>query len=124
MAPRTSTNGFILAGGESRRMGRDKATLKWGNASLLDHMVQLLSTVATTVRVVGRGELPDRISGKSPLGGILTELESTERLLYFLRLISRFIDSDKSLCSACRIDGDFPLGLGFDEGSRRISQGG
>ena len=79
MAPTTSTNGFILAGGQSRRMGQDKAALKWGETSLLEHMVQLLSTVTTSVRIVGRGDLPDRIPGKGPIGGILTGLESTDK---------------------------------------------
>src|SRR5574342_801833 len=79
MASITSTNGFILAGGQSRRMGRDKATLKWGTDSLLNHMVQLLSTVVGAVRIIGRDDLPDRIPGKGPLGGILTALETTDR---------------------------------------------
>src|SRR5215207_2671871 len=78
MPSRSSTNGFILAGGQSRRMGTDKATLKWGETSLLDHMLQLLSTVADRVSVVGRGNFPDAIAGKGPLGGILTALQTTD----------------------------------------------
>jgi len=126
MASETSTNGFILAGGQSRRMGRDKAALKWGTGSLLDHMTQLLSTVADPVRVVGRGQLPDRIPGKGPIGGILTALETSDReaniLLAvdlpllphaFLKLFhSRFLASPKPLL-ACRIGGAFPLCLGL-----------
>jgi molybdenum cofactor guanylyltransferase len=126
MAPITSTNGFILAGGRSLRMGRDKALLKWGNVSLLEHMATLLSTVSSPVRVVGRGEFLDRIPGKGPLGGILTALETTDRdanlflavdlpLLTagFLSLFhSRFIATSKPLL-ACRIDKRFPLCLGI-----------
>ena len=126
MASETSTNGFILAGGQSRRMGRDKATLKWGTGSLLDHMTLLLSTVADPVRVVGRGDLPDRIPGKGPLGGILTALETSDRednlflavdlpLLpqAFLELFhSRFLASPKAVL-VCRTGGDFPLCLGL-----------
>lgn len=106
-------------------MGQDKATLSWGDKSLLDHMIHLLSTVATPVGVVGRGEFLDRIPGKGPLGGILTALESTERdfnlflavdlpLLTpdFLRVFhSCFLDSRKPLL-ACRVGGEFPLCLG------------
>jgi molybdopterin-guanine dinucleotide biosynthesis protein A len=106
-------------------MGQDKATLRWGDKSLLDHMIQLLSTVATPVRVVGRDEFLDRIPGKGPLGGILTALESTKQnfnlflavdlpLLTpdFLRVFhSRFLDSRKPLL-VCRIGGEFPLCLG------------
>ena len=107
-------------------MGQDKATLKWGDKSLLDHMIHLLSTVATPVRVVGRGEFLDRIPGKGPLGGLFTALESTERdvnlflavdlpLLTpdFLRVFhSRFLASSKPLI-VCRIGGEFPLCLGI-----------
>jgi molybdopterin-guanine dinucleotide biosynthesis protein A len=131
MASITSTNGFILAGGKSRRMGRDKASLDWGNGSLLDHMVQLLSTVAGRVRVVGRGELPDRIPGKGPLGGILTALEATdseENLIVavdlplltadFLRQFhARFRASRRPLL-ACRVGETFPLCLGVRQGLR------
>jgi molybdopterin-guanine dinucleotide biosynthesis protein A len=139
MASIRSTNGFILAGGQSRRMGRDKAALKWGPGSLLDHMVQLLSTVADRVRVAGRGELPDRIPGKGPLGGILTALEATETeenlivavdlpLLTpaFLREFhTRFLASPRPLM-ACRVGETFPLCLGVrkclcDEVARRLA---
>ena len=126
MAPTTSTNGFILAGGQSRRMGQDKAALKWGETSLLEHMVQLLSTVTTSVRIVGRGDLPDRIPGKGPIGGILTGLESTDKAVNlfvavdlpllaadFLRLFhSRSLACEKPLL-ACRISGEYPLCLGI-----------
>lgn len=126
MAQATSTNGFVLAGGKSRRMGQDKATLKWGKTSLLEHIVHLLSTVADPVRVVGRDELVDRVADKGPMGGILTGLQSTDRepnlflavdlpLLTpdFLRLFhSRFLDSQTPLL-ACSVAGQFPLCLGI-----------
>jgi molybdopterin-guanine dinucleotide biosynthesis protein A len=140
MASITSTNGFILAGGQSRRMGRDKAALEWGDGSLLDHMVQLLSTVAGAVRVVGRGELPDRIAGKGPLGGILTALEATnteDNLIVavdlplltegFLRDFHvRFLASARPLV-ACRVGRTFPLCLGIrkslrDDVARRLAE--
>lgn len=140
MASIRSTNGFILAGGESRRMGRDKAALEWGNGFLLDHMVQLLSTVAGRVRVVGREELPDRIPGKGPLGGILTALEATdteENLIVavdlpllteaFLREFhARFLASPRPLL-ACRVSETLPLCLGVrkslqPEVARRVSE--
>ena len=122
----TSTNGFVLAGGKSRRMGRDKATLPWAGTTLLEHIIKLLSTVAQPVRVIGRGEFLDRVPDKGPLGGILTALQSSDRdtnlilavdlpLLKtdFLRMFhSRFAASDKPLI-ACRVAGEFPLCLGI-----------
>jgi molybdopterin-guanine dinucleotide biosynthesis protein A len=126
MASITSTNGFILAGGKSRRMGQDKAMLKWGNGSLLEHIIHLLSTVAAPVRVVGRGEFLDTIPDKGPLGGILTALQTTDRVsnLFlaldlplltpdFLRMFhSRLLKSEKPLL-ACRVGGNIPLCLGI-----------
>ena len=113
--------------------------LKWGDKSLLDHMIQLLSTVAAPVRVVGRGEFLDRIPQKGPLGGILTALHSTDRnnnlflavdlpflTPAFLQVFhSRFLASRKSLL-ACRIGGRFPLCLGIrkeltEEVERRVA---
>lgn len=43
---------IILAGGESRRMGRDKADLPWGNASILNYMADMLQKVCREVIVV------------------------------------------------------------------------
>jgi molybdopterin-guanine dinucleotide biosynthesis protein A len=107
-------------------MGQDKATLPWGDKSLLEHMIQLLSTVAAPVRVVGRGEFLDRIPQKGPLGGILTALQSTDRDSNFFLAVdlplltpnflqgfhSRFLASRKPLF-ACRVAGEFPLCLGI-----------
>jgi molybdopterin-guanine dinucleotide biosynthesis protein A len=117
-------NGFVLAGGQSRRMGRDKADLNWRNETLLEHTVRILSLVAGQVRVVGRGENPDRIPGLGPLGGILTALEiaNTDWNLIlgvdlplmtpdFLELLrERSLMSRHSLV-ACRVHELYPLCL-------------
>jgi molybdopterin-guanine dinucleotide biosynthesis protein A len=122
-------------------MGRDKASLQWGNGSLLDHMVQLLSTVVDRVRVAGRGDLPDRVAGRGPMGGILTALETTETeenlvvavdlpLLTpeFLRQFhARFLASSHPLF-VCKAGETYPLCLGIrrtlkSEVARRIETG-
>ncbi len=79
-----SVVGFVVAGGESRRMGRDKAHLPWGGADLLDHAVARLRAVTDDVRILcgpvtrygnrGLPVEPDRVSGAGPLGGVLTGL--------------------------------------------------
>jgi molybdenum cofactor guanylyltransferase len=70
---------LILAGGNSRRMGRDKATLAAGGRTLVEHLAERLSPVVDDVLVsVGRatpglGEYPlvvDRFPGLGPLAGI------------------------------------------------------
>lgn len=69
--------GLVLAGGASRRMGRDKALLPWQGRPLLDHMLALLAAAGVERSVVSgdRPEhdgLPDRRPGQGPLGGLAT----------------------------------------------------
>lgn len=78
--------GFVLAGGQSRRMGRDKALLVEDGLPWVERMAGLVRAVAGTCTVVapaGRYEglglpvLGDRWPGEGPLGGILTALDSS-----------------------------------------------
>ena len=119
-------NGFILAGGKSRRMGRDKALLDWHGRTLLDHLTEVLSSAADRVQVVGRAPLPDRTPGLGPLSGIATALAATDtdanlviavdlplltgEFLKYLR--SRLETSDQPLL-ACKTGSEFPLCLGI-----------
>jgi molybdopterin-guanine dinucleotide biosynthesis protein A len=71
--------GFILAGGQSSRMGRDKAQLRLGDSTLLRRAVVAFVPVARRVRVVGSRTgieanglpvVPDIYEGLGPLGGL------------------------------------------------------
>src|SRR5579864_242292 len=76
------TNGLtllILAGGAGRRMGRDKATLPVGEATLVEHIARKLAAVAEETLIAGglegnrwRGlhEVADRFPGLGPLAGM------------------------------------------------------
>lgn len=75
--------GFILAGGESSRMGRDKGLLELGGVPLLARTARLVEAVAGPPAVVGgAGEcrslglpvIADDWPGAGPLGGIATAL--------------------------------------------------
>jgi molybdopterin-guanine dinucleotide biosynthesis protein A len=75
--------GFVLAGGASSRMGRDKALLPLGRKTLLEHVAAQVRAAAGSVTVVGPPEryerlglavVPDVMAGCGPLGGILTAL--------------------------------------------------
>lgn len=77
----------ILAGGESRRMGRDKASLDWHGRPLLDHMIELARAAGAEVAVAGPHapagveRLPDAVRGRGPLGGVLAALHWRPRVL-------------------------------------------
>ncbi len=76
--------GFVVAGGSSRRMGRDKALLAWGETTLLDHALERLRSVCGSVHILSGVEaryadrgVPvdvDAMAGAGPLGGVLTGL--------------------------------------------------
>lgn len=81
-------SGAILAGGQSRRMGRDKAALLLAGEPLLLRTVRRLRTVTPDVVIIGPLEraalapgvpiVPDRWPQQGPLGGIATALQALE----------------------------------------------
>lgn len=76
--------GFVVAGGRSTRMARDKALLPWGTATLLDHAIARLRECCGTVRILSGPEAryvdrglpvdPDDVPDAGPLGGLATGL--------------------------------------------------
>jgi len=56
--------GFVVAGGRSRRMGRDKALLPWAGTTLLDHAIARLGAVCDEVRVLSGSEARYRDRGR------------------------------------------------------------
>jgi molybdenum cofactor guanylyltransferase len=82
--------GFVLTGGKSSRMGTDKALLRLPDgATLLEHSVAVLSSVASEVRIIGSRKkygdattaamiVEDIYPGRGPLGGIHAALLSSD----------------------------------------------
>ena len=63
----------LLAGGKSTRMGRDKATLPFGDGTLLTVQYEKLRALGITDILVsgyGEGMIPDAEPGCGPLGGL------------------------------------------------------
>jgi molybdopterin-guanine dinucleotide biosynthesis protein A len=78
--------GFVLAGGQSRRMGQDKALLSFAGRPLIARAVNILQEACLDVAIAGeRGDLAayapiveDRVHAQGPLGGVCAALESVE----------------------------------------------
>jgi molybdopterin-guanine dinucleotide biosynthesis protein A len=79
--------GFVLAGGQSRRMGRDKALLPWSGVSLLEHAARAVAEAAGSATVIGPPEryghlgfpvLDDLRPGLGPLAGLESALFHTD----------------------------------------------
>lgn len=85
----TSVKGLILMGGQSSRMGTDKAFVEYKNQTLLDHCLNLLKSVTTEVYLsVNAAQfevlhkyhncIQDKYPDKGPMGGILSALDTLD----------------------------------------------
>jgi molybdopterin-guanine dinucleotide biosynthesis protein A len=86
-------SGFVLVGGASRRMGRDKALLPLGGATMVEEIAARVRAVAGTVTLIGSPEkygylgipvVADEIENCGPLGGLYTALRLSEAELNVL----------------------------------------
>ena len=88
MPPRDGIAAYILAGGQSSRMGRDKAMLAPGGIPLLMRTAGLVAPLAgppiivgppTRYAALGYNVIPDDAPGLGPLGGIATALRHSNQ---------------------------------------------
>jgi molybdopterin-guanine dinucleotide biosynthesis protein A len=79
-----TTDGFVLVGGRSRRMGRDKAAMLLDGVPFAVRIARSMAPLVSAVRLVGRCEgignleaIPDvRAPGQGPLAGIEAALDT------------------------------------------------
>jgi molybdopterin-guanine dinucleotide biosynthesis protein A len=76
--------GAVLAGGRSRRMGRDKALMDWGGRPLVEHVAARLQELCAEVFVVAKVPLPvdlrvvtDATDTQTPLAGVVRALAAS-----------------------------------------------
>lgn len=77
---------FILAGGKSTRMGRDKAFVEFEGGTLLARALELSRSLTTDVRIAGEAAkfrefapvVEDVFRGCGPLGGIHAALRASQ----------------------------------------------
>lgn len=87
MTQTSQLTGFILAGGESTRMGRNKAALELDGVPMLLRTARLVESVAGAPSVIGNlngadscglATIADEWPGAGPLGGIATALAASK----------------------------------------------
>jgi molybdopterin-guanine dinucleotide biosynthesis protein A len=92
--------GFLLCGGQSSRMGRNKALLLFDGEPLVLRGLRLLEQVCCDVAIAGATEdlggfgrvIPDQTPGCGPLGGIVSALrQSTSEWNLFLAVDMPFV---------------------------------
>ena len=83
----SDTNVYILGGGRSSRMKKDKAFLEYEGKSLIDISIERAHSLFERVFLVGREYqsplitrcIRDEVHGIGPIGGILTALKYSDR---------------------------------------------
>jgi len=81
--------GVVLAGGESSRMGREKALMKYNDRTLIEYSLESISGIEGKPLIISNNRevgnflegievIPDFLLGRGPLGGIYTALEHTK----------------------------------------------
>ena len=95
-------NGFVLAGGQSTRMGSDKAFVSLNGHTLLERALQTVSSVASAVWILGSRDkfatygnvIEDEFPDHGPLGGIHAALRSShEELNVILAVDMPFVEA-------------------------------
>jgi molybdenum cofactor guanylyltransferase len=94
--------GFVLAGGQSSRMGRDKALLEFAGETLLARSLQMLREAGLSTAIAGSNTapeanvqvVPDPQPGLGPLSGVCAAFASgSARSAVFLSVDMPFVPS-------------------------------
>jgi molybdenum cofactor guanylyltransferase len=87
MAEKRAINGFVLVGGKSSRMGRDKSLMPFGGMPLVLRVAEALAPLVRQVSLLGPPEryghtglhvIADKWPGQGPLAAICTGLVSSD----------------------------------------------
>lgn len=78
--------GFVLAGGKSSRMGKDKALAELGGRALIERALAVLREAGLTAAIAGASSqltgfapvIEDATAGMGPLGGVCAGLKATQ----------------------------------------------
>lgn len=88
-----NTNGYILAGGKSSRMGTDKGLLLFEEKPMIQYVIEQMQPIFDKLIIVsnnpeyekfGLEVIPDLIKDMGPAGGIYTALHHSEAKMNFV----------------------------------------
>lgn len=109
--------GVLLVGGESRRMGRNKALLEAGGRTLIERNLDVLSGTCEEVLISSRDPnlytgygykvVEDIIKGKGPLGGIYSVLQEAKYDNLFLAACDMPFLNQKAIACLYKELGDY-----------------
>lgn len=110
----SKTTGVILAGGQSFRMGRDKALVELRRRPMIDHVSQALKTAGLEVLVVGRDNAPNGLTavsdiadfGGGPAVGLLTAFDHLDMDDVFLVAVDQPLLQPTTIQRLLEIPGD------------------
>ena len=140
--PKSDAIGFVLAGGQSSRMGRDKTLLEFGGRPLVAHALDLFQEAGIKAMIAGAASsgrasleafapvIEDASPGLGPLSGICAALSVTSAryavflpvdlpllpasLLVYLLRSARITGSAVTVCSVSGFTQTFPAVLDRD----------
>jgi molybdopterin-guanine dinucleotide biosynthesis protein A len=101
------TNGYILAGGKSSRMGADKGLLLIEGKAMIEYVIEQMQPVFDNLVIVsnnpeyekfGLKVIPDLIKDIGPAGGIYTALNHSDSQMNFM------VSCDMPLVTAAAIE--------------------
>jgi molybdopterin-guanine dinucleotide biosynthesis protein A len=94
----------ILVGGQSRRFGKDKASLRFGDTTLIERIYEVLKRSIEKVWIVGKSEsthglpaniyIEDVLPNAGPMGGLLTILKKTNKPVLLVSCDTPFIETE------------------------------
>ena len=88
-----NVNGYILAGGKSSRMGKDKGLINYNGIAIVEHIIGQIKPLVNKLVIVsnnieyekfGFEVINDLMKGIGPAGGIYTALRHTDLELNFI----------------------------------------
>ena len=102
-----SIEAFVLAGGKSSRMGRDKGLMPLNKQPMVSRVLKVLQELALPVRIIankpgyeslGFEVLKDEVQEKGPMGGLFTALQHSTADLILLVACDMPLISTEAVC--------------------------